>query len=161
MVEDENRYRILSPEYRGTRPLETLRPSTQAAYKVLVKAKQDQPEGRWTTHELVDLARTAGIIDPEHEQELDDMLDRFASLATPKYGSGAIEKIEFVGRQYHLSPTYADVIQKLVDTIASLNNGGTRTHKKLADTARELYTDAGTAHELASKAMANSPRAGK
>ncbi len=158
LVEDDpNEYQVDNPVYRGSKPFHKLSDATQASYKILQLAKDMDSDKKWTTPELVNLALEHRYVTQEKATELHYILDREASLSTPKYAPGAIRKIVFQPRKYGISPTFEPVASNLIDHVALLQTEDQKKLNQLADKAIALLQDGTIIKKLVKKAIDDSP----
>lgn len=117
-VDDEPSFKILEPEYKGSKPFDLLHANQQHVYTTLSTAKQSESTSRrkWTITEIENLAESINPFgSPDEKQDFHKRLVRVISAGNPRYSPNVTEKVEMSGRRYSIAPHFQDPAADLVE----------------------------------------------
>jgi hypothetical protein len=161
--EDVNSFKINDPTYRGTTPIERVKPEVAAVYKALADAKNLRPYDSWSVEEILYLAkiRQSGVVNPSWETQVRKNIRRAAYSTQSRSFHRAIYKKPYVHGAYQINPLYAEAVNALLEAVVHLGEANSDQQKKLASIAIELYDQDATAiHDIVARDFDFNPNNG-
>ena len=157
--DEEPSFKILDPEYKGSKPFHLLDMNQQNLYMVLSAAKNLETNSgqKWTLSEIEHLAVT--LFDFSDDKELQDFnkrLVRVVSVATPRYSPGVTEKIELSGRRYSVAPHFVNAAADLVERVIQLDSSPSK-QRDFQESAHIISRDSSAIKRVVGRGIQTSP----
>ncbi|GAC1391604.1 MAG: hypothetical protein NVSMB46_04710 [Candidatus Saccharimonadales bacterium] len=140
---EEPAFKILNPEYKGSKPFSELHETQKNIYKVLSIAQQSSISTQevWRLSEIENLAFELGLVTSSEERnDFHNRLIRVISERNPRYSPGVTEKIKIEGRKYSIAVHFQDAAADLVERAVSLDMSDSKK-RSFGDMAKEIYRD--------------------